>query len=201
MQMRDRKDLDLSYLGGPFDRQVRMDDWDQRKVEGQAVLVLGVGGLGSGVALNMLRLGVGKLFLLDYDVVDVHNLNRQLLFSHADVGKSKVEAAARNAAFHSAGKTQIEVFHGNALTNWDKVVDFARRSTFVYNCIDWGDKFDAAVSALCLQLKVPLVMGGTFAVSLTVDFYPETGSPCFICLDDTTRTYERIMDISPEKVM
>lgn len=98
----------------------------------------------------MLRLGVGKLFLVDYDVVDIHNLNRQLLYSHADVGKPKVEAAFKNAAFHNAGNTQIEYFNGNALTNWDKIVEFAKRSTFVYNCIDWGDKFDAAVSSLCL---------------------------------------------------
>ena len=56
----------------------------------QSVLVLGVGGLGSAVAVNLLRLGIGKLFLVDYDVVDVHNLNRQLLYSHADVGKPKV---------------------------------------------------------------------------------------------------------------
>ncbi len=53
-------------------------------------MVLGVGGLGSIVTINMLRLGVGKLFLVDFDVVDIHNLNRQLLFSHADVGKPKV---------------------------------------------------------------------------------------------------------------
>ena len=170
--MRDRKDLDVSYLGGPFDRQVRIDDWDQRKLEQQAVLILGVGGLGSIVAINLLRLGVGKLFLVDYDVVDIHNLNRQLLYTHEDVGKPKVESAYKNAQFHNAGKTQIEYFHGNALTNWDKVVNFLKQSTFVFNCIDWGDKFDAAVSSACLQLKIPLVMGGTFAVSMTVDFYP-----------------------------
>lgn len=39
---------------------------------------------------------MGKLFLVDYDVVDLHNINRQLLYSHADVGKPKVEAACRN---------------------------------------------------------------------------------------------------------
>jgi len=49
-----------------------------------------VGGLGSGVMMNLLRLGVGRLFLVDYDVVDIHNLNRQLMFTPADVGKPKV---------------------------------------------------------------------------------------------------------------
>ena len=47
---------------------------------------MGVGGLGSVVMMNLLRLGVKKLFLLDYDVVDVHNLNRQLMFTPGDIG-------------------------------------------------------------------------------------------------------------------
>jgi len=59
--------------------------------------------LGSTVVINMLRLGVGKLFMVDYDVVDAHNLNRQLLYSHADIGTPKVEAALKNCQFHKAG--------------------------------------------------------------------------------------------------
>ena len=51
---------------------------------------MGVGGLGSVVAISLMRLGVGKLYLVDYDVVDIHNLNRQIIFSKADVGKPKV---------------------------------------------------------------------------------------------------------------
>ena len=89
--------LDSKYLGGPFDRQVRIEDWSQDEVKKQSVLVLGVGGLGSAITINLLRLGVGKLFLVDYDVVDLHNMNRQLLYSHADVGKPKVEMACKNA--------------------------------------------------------------------------------------------------------
>jgi molybdopterin/thiamine biosynthesis adenylyltransferase len=48
---------------------------------------------------------VGKVFMVDYDVVDVHNLNRQILYSKDDVGKPKVEAALANAQFHKAGDT------------------------------------------------------------------------------------------------
>lgn len=69
------------------------------------MLVLGIGGLGSAVIIEMLRLGIGKIFMVDYDVVDVHNLNRQLLFSHADVGVNKVDAALKNCNFHNTGKT------------------------------------------------------------------------------------------------
>ena len=86
---------------------MRIDDWNQKVLEKQTVLVLGVGGLGSVVMMNLLRLGIGKLIIVDYDVVDEHNLNRQLMFSKSDVGKPKVERAKENAEFHKAGNTEI----------------------------------------------------------------------------------------------
>lgn len=61
------------------------------------------------------------------------------------------------------------------------MIEFAKKSTFVYNCIDWGDQFDMAVSSLCLHLKIPLVMGGTFSTSMTVDYFPAGGRPCYLC--------------------
>ena len=62
-------------------------------------------------------------------------------------------------------------------------MEFAKRSTFVYNCIDWGDKFDMAVASLCMKLSLPLVMGGTFSTSLTIDYFPPTGRPCYLCTE------------------
>lgn len=61
---------------GAFDRQIRIQNWDQSKIENQNCLLLGVGGLGSGVAMGLARLGVRKLILVDRDVVDETNLNR-----------------------------------------------------------------------------------------------------------------------------
>lgn len=58
---------------------------------------MGVGGLGSVVMMSMLRLGVKKIFIVDYDVVDNHNMNRQLMYSVKDIGKNKIECATKNA--------------------------------------------------------------------------------------------------------
>ena len=77
----------------PFDRQKRIENWDQNKIESQVCLLLGTGGLGCSVAMALARLGVGKIIMLDKDVVDVSNLNRQILFTSEDVGKPKVEVA------------------------------------------------------------------------------------------------------------
>lgn len=182
--MQERADLDHKYLGTCFDRQVRIDLWNQDKLREQTVLILGVGGLGSVVLMNVLRLGVKKVIMIDYDVVDVHNLNRQIMFGPDDVGKRKVDSALKNSKHHNIGETVIEAHHLDAVKNWTKIIEFAKESHVVFNCIDYGDKYDIAVSSLCLALKLPLIMGGTFATMFTIDYVNPDGKACFLCLGD-----------------
>ena len=62
---------------------------------------MGCGGLGCTVLLDLCRLGIKKVITIDRDVVDAHNLNRQILFGLNDVGKSKVHCAAENVKLHN----------------------------------------------------------------------------------------------------
>src|SRR5207302_9735176 len=66
----------------------------QRKLLNTSVLLLGAGGLGSPAALYLAAAGVGKIGILDFDVVDASNLQRQILHGTADIGRSKVVSAA-----------------------------------------------------------------------------------------------------------
>src|SRR5947209_14438366 len=66
----------------------------QQRLERAAVAIVGVGGLGSPIALYLAAAGVGRIGLLDDQRVDRSNLNRQVLFGEADIGRAKVEAAA-----------------------------------------------------------------------------------------------------------
>src|SRR5919201_301394 len=66
----------------------------QRKLKAAKVLVIGTGGLGSPLALYLAAAGVGTLGLVDYDVVDYSNLQRQIIHSTADVGRKKLDSAA-----------------------------------------------------------------------------------------------------------
>ena len=77
--MEENKEKDISEI--IFDRQMRIEKWNQNKLAQEVALCLGIGGLGSVVVLNLLRLGVKKIIMVDYDKVEYHNLNRQLLFS------------------------------------------------------------------------------------------------------------------------
>jgi len=166
-----------------FDRQKRIPGWNQEQLENQVVFCLGVGGLGCSVALEVVRLGVKKVYLLDKDTVDYHNLNRQILFSKEDLGKPKVEAAA-NALKHHNLRTEIIPLNLDALKHWDKIVEIARDCNVIFNMIDVGDYFDIAVQSLAIKLNLPIIIGGTFQAMLTIDYcsgkkkVPRAGVAC-----------------------
>ncbi len=78
-----------------YDRQFRLEGWSQDIVKKSIVLIAGVGGLGCEIAKNLAMVGVGKLILVDLDIIEFSNLNRQLLFVDAEIGESKAIAAAK----------------------------------------------------------------------------------------------------------
>ena len=106
------------------------------------------------------------------------------MYTLEDVGHSKVESCKKNAKFHNVGNTQIVGFDGCAVKNWKTIIEFARQSNIIFNMIDYGDWFDAAIQSLCFALNKPFIQGGTFALSLTVDFFSPLGKPCYLCLTD-----------------
>ena len=71
----------------------QVDEAGQEKIKNSKVLIVGAGGLGCPVAMQLCCAGVGTIGLMDFDVVDISNLQRQLLYTEKDVGKSKVHMA------------------------------------------------------------------------------------------------------------
>ena len=69
----------------------------QKKIKSTSVLCIGAGGLGSPIAMYLAAAGIGKIGIVDFDTVDYSNLNRQILHTDADVGRSKAESACTNA--------------------------------------------------------------------------------------------------------
>ncbi|MBY9008085.1 MAG: ThiF family adenylyltransferase [Candidatus Lokiarchaeota archaeon] len=78
-----------------YDRQFRLEGWSQEIVKNSTALIAGVGGLGCEIAKNLAMVGVGKLILVDLDIIEFSNLNRQLLFVDAEIGEPKAIAAAK----------------------------------------------------------------------------------------------------------
>src|SRR5437660_10835914 len=70
----------------------------QKKIRSTSVLCIGAGGLGSPIAMYLAAAGIGKMGIVDFDVVDYSNLQRQILHTDADVGRSKAESAKETIA-------------------------------------------------------------------------------------------------------
>src|SRR6056297_2956706 len=78
-----------------YDRQFRLEGWNQKILKDAKVLIAGVGGLGCEIAKNLAMVGVGNILLVDLDIIEHSNLNRQILFVDAPIGESKAHAAAK----------------------------------------------------------------------------------------------------------
>lgn len=166
-----------------FKRQRGGDSWDQSLLEKQVALCLGMGGLGCTVSLDCCRLGFKKIFIVDKDVVDFHNLNRQILYSKEMIGKSKVASAYQALQAHNL-RTEIQPMEIDVLKEWCKIVEVSRECTVIFNMVDIGNYFDFAVQALALNRRIPVVVGGTYQTTATVDFSSCIGGPCWSCLSD-----------------
>lgn len=67
------------------------------------------------------------------------------MFTKEDVGSLKVDAAIKNAKIHNIGSTHIEGYNIDAVKQFDKIIELAKKSTFVFNMIDYGDEWDLAI--------------------------------------------------------
>lgn len=178
-----------------FDRQKRISGWNQENIGNMTAVCFGVGGLGSVVAINLCRIGIGKIILMDYDVVEVHNLNRQLLFAIDDIGKFKVDAAKESLEKTHNLVSRIEAYNIDIVKQWGNVLRIIEEANVIFNMIDYGDYFDLAVQSLCLKKKIPFVQGGTFSQCINVDFFPSTGGVCLNCSCDLDKNIVRSIGV------
>ena len=177
--------------GDVFDRQRVMKNFHQSTIEQQHVFVLGVGGIGSSIAMSLVRMGVDTIHLLDRDYIDASNLNRQILFSLSDVGKSKVQVAAENLKQTHNLRTTIYEYHTDAVTNWSCVVEIAKKCTVIFNNIDYGAVFDYAINSLCKSLNIIYVAGSTYANNIEINLFSgQLNDSCWACNNSTNDSFK-----------
>src|SRR3984885_15217209 len=150
----------------------------QLKLKRARVLTIGTGGLGAPLGLYLAAAGVGHLGLVDFDVVDSSNLQRQVTFTTADVGKPKSEAAkARLLALNP----MIDIVSYKTRLTSDNALDLFRDYDII---VDGTDNFPTRylVNDACVLLNKPNVYGSIFRFEgqCTVFHYP--GGPCYRCL-------------------
>ena len=151
----------------------------QAKLLDAKVLLLGAGALGSSSSLYLAAAGVGTLGLVDFDVVDLSNLQRQIIHTTDRVGMLKTESAEKSIKAINPG---IKVNRHEVRLTSDNVMDIIKDYDVIVNC---GDNFPTRylINDACVLAHKPLVDGAIFRFegNATV-FYPAKGGPCYRCL-------------------
>lgn len=166
-----------------YSRQILLPQFDiagQLALKKSRALIIGLGGLGSPVAMYLAAAGVGELCLVDDDVVDSSNLQRQIIHQESSIGESKVTSAARHIqALNSqcAVTTLAQKIEGAALENAVAAADVI---------LDCTDNFTTrmAINAASVRHKKPLVSGAAirFEGQLAVFDPRDPEAPCYQCL-------------------
>lgn len=156
----------------------QVDQAGQAKLKQASVLLIGLGGLGSPIALYLTAAGIGKIGLLDDDVVATSNLQRQVIHSEATVGQLKVESAAQRLR-QLNHFTTIQTFPQRFTAETAKIVQEFDIM------IDATDNFTAryAINTACVLRRKPMVYGAVkdFDGQISV-FAPHIKGPCYQCV-------------------
>lgn len=166
-----------------YSRQIMLPRFDvagQLALVNAKVLILGLGGLGSPVAMYLASAGVGALHLADFDVVDDSNLQRQIAHQESRIGMAKVDSA-KQAIEALNQNTQVTCYNekldGIALENAIAQVDL------VLDCTDnFSTRFE--INRACLKARKPLVSGAAIRMEGQIMVFDprQEDSPCYQCL-------------------
>ncbi|KAK9269565.1 hypothetical protein L1049_001341 [Liquidambar formosana] len=146
-----------------------------------SILVIGAGGLGSPALLYLAACGVGRIGIVDHDVVELNNLHRQIIHTEAYIGQSKVESAA--AACRSINST-IEIVEHKEAFRTSNALEILSKYDIV---IDATDNVPSRymINDCCIVLGKPLVSGAALGLEGQLTVYNYNGGPCYRCLFPT----------------
>jgi adenylyltransferase/sulfurtransferase len=164
-----------------YSRQLMLEEIGfegMEKLRSAKVCVVGAGGIGNPVITQLVAMGVGKLRIVDRDVIEVTNLHRQHLYTDDDIGKVKVEAAAERLRKLNPGveiepvPTSVTKFTAeNIVKGFDLVIDAL-------------DSVDAryALNDACIKHNIPLIYAGAIGVTGSVSTILPNNSACLRCM-------------------
>lgn len=163
-----------------YSRQIALKDLGyegQLKLRGAKACIVGLGGLGSNVATKLAAMGVGHLRLVDRDVVELSNLQRQHLYSVYSIGFPKVEVAAKKLG---ALNPNVEIEPLALSLNVDNAEDIIRDMDVVVDGLD-RMKPRYAINRACIKLKTPYVFGSAIMTFGNVSTIIPGETPCLEC--------------------
>src|SRR5271165_872044 len=151
----------------------------QKKICSTSVLCIGAGGLGSPIAMYLAAAGIGKIGIVDFDMVDFSNLQRQIIHGTKDVGRPKCESAKET--INRINPNVEVVLHTTRITS-ENALDILAQYDIV---VDGTDNFPTRylTNDACVLLKKPNVYGSIFRFEGQASvFAPHLNGPCYRCL-------------------
>jgi len=150
----------------------------QLKLKQAKVLSIGTGGLGAPLGLYLAAAGVGRIGIVDFDSVDMTNLQRQILFSSDDVGRPKIEAAAARLR---GLNPDIRIDQYETRLTSENALDLFKDYDII---VDGTDNFPTRylVNDACVLLKKPNVYGSIFRFEGQITIFGVPEGPCYRCL-------------------
>jgi bacteriocin biosynthesis cyclodehydratase domain-containing protein len=166
----------------------------QRRLGDACVVVLGCGGLGTWAIAAFAALGIGRLVVADDDTVELGNLNRQVLYTHADVGERKVDCAARWVRAFDPGLTVVA--HPVRVRGPREVEPLLDGADALVQAADWPPyELNRWVNAACLEHRVPFITAGQMPPLLRIGpFYLPGRTACFTCHERRLRGSSALYD-------
>ncbi|KAJ1917445.1 hypothetical protein H4219_003188 [Mycoemilia scoparia] len=168
-------------------------------VEGQvalknaSVLIVGAGGLGSPSSLYLSAMGIGRIGLIDHDVVDISNIHRQVIHTESRVGVSKVESARNVNSLCKIDIYDTLLDSANAMeivSGYDVVVDASDNPATRY-----------LINDACVLLNKPLVSGSAVRLDGQLTTYNYNGGPCYRCMFPKPPPSNAVMNCSETGVL
>ncbi len=170
-----------------YSRQIKLPlvgESGQRALRDSSVLIVGMGGLGSPVAMYLAAAGVGQLSIADFDVVDLSNLQRQIAHSYNHIGLLKTESAAKTL---KSINPEVEIICHDFALETEEIEGLAAEHSLIIDCSDnFPTRFQ--LNAAAVKTKTPLVSGAAIRWEGQVTAFDsrQPNSPCYQCLYPNT---------------
>jgi len=171
----------------------------QARLRDAKVAVLGVGGLGGWSAWALACCGIGEMWLIDGDRVEISNLNRQILYTESDLGLLKVEAAARRLrAFNSSMRVTATA---RRLESQVEIADFIAGADVVIDAADWpAHDIERWCNSACFEAGIPYITMSHFPpIARVGPLYVPGETGCFACQETAYRREYPLFDVAVEQ--
>ncbi len=164
-----------------YNRQLLIPEFGeegQKKLKGSHAIITGVGGLGCASATYLTAAGVGRITLVDFDMIELSDLNRQVLYCEEDIGERKVVVAQRKLSKLNPTVEIIPIFAKITKKNVSSIIDGA------HVVVDGLDNLAARliVNSACIRHKIPYIYAGVSRLRGMITTIVPGKTPCLACI-------------------